>query len=77
TAAIAADTAQLSIADGVVVKFGQGAGIRVHDRLQSGVDTLLTSRHDHSALGEVEPQQAPRQAKAGDWLGVLAAPEVA
>lgn len=77
TAAIAADTAQLSIADGVVVKFGQGAGIRVHDRLQSGVDTLLTSRHDHSVMGEVEPQQAPRQAKAGDWLGVLAAPEVA
>jgi hypothetical protein len=78
TTAIAADTAQLSIADGVVVKFGQGAGISVRGGLHTGSSVVLTSSHDDSQMGPVQPQgPQTRVPQAGDWLGVLVAPEVA
>ena len=76
TAAIAADTAQLTIADGVVVKFGQGAGISVRGGLHTGSSVVLTSSHDDSQLGPLQPQGPQTRApQAGDWLGVLVAPE--
>ena len=74
--AIAADTAQLTIADGVIVKFGQGAGISVRGGLHTGSSVVLTSSHDDSQLGPVQPQGPQTRApQAGDWLGVLVAPE--
>ena len=73
SAALAADTAQLTIADGVVVKFGSGAGISVRDRLHTGANVLLTSESDDAALGAAYPQaQTPA---TGDWLGVLISKE--
>ena len=76
TTAIAADTAQLTIADGVIVKFGQGAGISVRGGLHTGSSVVLTSSHDDSQLGPVQPQGPQTRApQAGDWLGVLVAPE--
>lgn len=74
SAALAADTAQLTVADGVVVKFGPGAGISVRDRLHTGTNVVFTSDSDDAALGAVYPQtQTPA---AGDWLGVLISKEV-
>src|SRR5256885_12829283 len=76
TTAIAADTAQLTIADGVILKFGQGAGISVRGGLHTGSSVVLTSSHDDSQLGPVQPQGPQTRApQAGDWLGVLVAPE--
>lgn len=72
-AAQAADTAQLTVSDGVVVKFGPGAGINVRDRLQTGAHVVFTSQSDDAVLGPIQPQaQTP---EPGDWLGVLLAPE--
>ncbi|MGF6211501.1 hypothetical protein ABIE32_001366 [Comamonas sp. 4034] len=72
--ALAAGNAKLTIADGVVVKFGEGAGINVRDQLQTGSNVIFTSQFDDTALGATNPQsEAP---EAGDWLGVLVAKDV-
>ena len=62
--------AQLSIHDGVIVKFGPGAGLHVRDRLHTGAGVVLTSQQDDSALGPVDEAQ-PGSPQAGDWLGLL------
>ncbi len=67
--ALAAGNAKLSISDGVVVKFGEGAGINVRDQLQTGAHVLFTSQFDDSAIAATNPH--PGTAEAGDWLGVL------
>lgn len=75
-AATAADTAQLTIVDGVVVKFGQGAGISVRGGLHTGASVVLTSSHDDAQLGAVQASGATASLpQPGDWLGVLVAPE--
>ena len=53
----AADPAQLTIGNGVVVKFGQaqgdegdGSGIVVRGRLATGTDVVLTSERDEDGM---------------------------
>lgn len=53
--------AELTIQQGVVVKFGERAGLVVRDKLTTGTGTILTSAK------EDEVGQAPA---AGDWLGL-------
>lgn len=74
-AAHAADPAQLSVADGVVVKFGNGSGLYVRDRLITGPNVVFTSQADDQAGGQVGP--AAGTPGRGDWLGVIVAPSVA
>ncbi|MEN5178836.1 Ig-like domain-containing protein [Comamonas testosteroni] len=72
--ALAAGNAKLTITDGVVVKFGEGAGINVRDQLQTGSNVIFTSQFDDTALGATNPQaEAP---EAGDWLGLFVAKDV-
>lgn len=70
----AADPAQLSIADGVVVKFGSGAGIYVRDRLVTAPNVTFTSQADDTAGGQLGASAGTPQ--RGDWLGVIVAPSV-
>lgn len=65
----AADPAQLTIANGVVVKFGPGAGLQVRDRLFTGAGVTFTSMADDSVGGQV--RAAPGTPQRGDWLGLL------
>lgn len=60
--------AQLTIDDGVVVKFGADAGLRIHDGLQTGRHAVLTSVRDDTAAGQTGA--FPGAAIPGDWLGV-------
>lgn len=65
----AADRAQLTIADDVVVKFGTGAGLYVRDRLTTGSEVVLTSALDDKTGGQLGDE--PAIAAPGDWLGVM------
>jgi len=65
----AADTAQLTITDGVVVKFGAGAGLHVRNGLSTGENVILTSISDDQTGGQVS--EIATSAAAGDWLGVI------
>ncbi len=60
--------AQLTIDDGVVVKFGSDAGLLVRDGLQTGRHVVLTSVQDDSIGGRVEA--TPGLPVPGDWRGV-------
>ena len=70
----AADPAQLSIADGVVVKFGSGAGLYVRDRLTTAPNVTFTSQVDDQIGGQLGTTAGTP--KRGDWLGVIVAPSV-
>ena len=69
-----ADPAQLSIADGVVVKFGAGAGLYVRDRLVTAPNVTFTSQADDSVGGQLGVSAG--EPHRGDWLGVIIAPGV-
>ena len=78
----AADPAQLTIGNGVVVKFGQaqgdegdGSGIVVRGRLATGADVVLTSERDDQTGGQTGA--SPATAQRGDWLGLFLAPGLA
>lgn len=59
---------QLTVADGVTVKFGQDAQLVVRDQLATGKGVVLTSQKDDTAGG---PSGATAQKAApGDWRGV-------
>src|SRR5712692_936284 len=64
----APQAADLTIDDGVVVKFGPDAGIVVRDTLQTGKQTTFTSIQDDSALGQTGA--SPGMPAAGDWRGI-------
>ncbi len=60
--------ADLTIADGVTVKFGADAQLVVRDRLTAGQGVVLTSQKDDSVAGQTGASaQTPA---AGDWLGI-------
>lgn len=60
--------AELTIADGVVVKFSNQSRLVVRDKITVSKDAVLTSRKDASSGGSTAPaDQAPAQ---GDWYGV-------
>ena len=66
--AIAGDAvaaASLDVSDGVVVKFGQDAGITVRDTLHAGKNVVFTSLKDDTVGGQTNPiaQTAIRGAK--------------
>jgi hypothetical protein len=60
--------ADLTLEEGVVVKFGAGSQLVVRDRLLTQSGVILTSDKDDAVLGQA--LAAPGVAKAGDWLGV-------
>ncbi|SOD51611.1 hypothetical protein SAMN06296416_101737 [Pseudoxanthomonas wuyuanensis] len=60
--------AELTLQDGVVVKFGEDAGLVVRDKLVNGKGVVLTSSKDDSVGGQT--QAVPQQASVGDWRGV-------
>lgn len=66
-------TASLSVAEGVIVKFGAGAGLRVRGQLSTAAGVTLTSQADDQAGGQTGA--APGQPQPGDWLGIAVAPE--
>ena len=79
--ATAAD-AQLTVADGVVVKFGAGAnaqkpgsGLWVRGQLRTGSGVVFTSEHDSTAGTSVRSNSSSTPA-AADWLGVFLSDEV-
>jgi len=60
--------AELTLADGVVVKFGAGAQLVVRDKLTAGHGVVLTSRQDNSVGGTIaDGMPAPIP---GDWRGL-------
>ncbi|HEY6898582.1 MAG TPA: Ig-like domain-containing protein [Rhodocyclaceae bacterium] len=60
--------ADLTVAEGVVVKFGSDAGLAVRDKLTAGRATVFTSRKDDSSGGAVDASaQTPA---GGDWRGL-------
>ncbi|MDI1348671.1 Ig-like domain-containing protein, partial [Aquabacterium sp.] len=63
-----ARAADLTLDEGVVVKFGAGAQLVVRDRLVTQSGVILTSQNDDGVLGPSFAQA--RTAAAGDWLGV-------
>lgn len=63
--ALAAD---LTVADGVVVKFGADAKLVVRDKVSAGKSVVLTSRRDDTAGGQAGLQA--QSAAPGDWRGV-------
>lgn len=65
----AAEPAQLIVHEGVVVKFGPGAGLKVRDALRSAPGVVFTSRADDSAGGQTLPQAGTPA--PGDWQGLL------
>ncbi len=60
--------AELTLSDGVVVKFGDGAQLVVRDKLAGGEGVALTSLRDDSVGGQAHA--SPGRAQAGDWLGL-------
>ena len=60
--------ADLTLQDGVVVKFGQDAQLVVRDGLSTGDGVTLTSQKDDSTGGQAQP--AAQVPAAGDWLGL-------
>ncbi|MDO5087224.1 MAG: Ig-like domain-containing protein [Comamonadaceae bacterium] len=71
----AGDAAQLSVAEGVVVKFGVGAGLHVRDRLFTAPNVTFTSQADDATGGQLG--NSAGQPQRGDWLGIIVAPGVA
>jgi hypothetical protein len=61
----------LRINDGVVVKFGQDAGLQVRNQIHTGVGVTFTSQLDDSAGGQTNP--SPAAAAPGDWWGLFIA----
>lgn len=60
--------ADLTIDEGVVVKFGTDAQLVVRDRLNSGAGVILTSQKDDTNGGQANA--TAQSAAAGDWRGV-------
>ena len=60
--------AELTIADGVVVKFGQDAQLVVRDRIVAGSNVAFTSQKDDSVGGQTGT--AAGTPAAGDWRGI-------
>lgn len=60
--------ADLGVADGVVVKFGQGAQLVVRDSVSVGSGVVLTSERDDASGGQ--SGHGPQVPAAGDWLGL-------
>ena len=66
--ALPARTANLTIADDVVVKFAAGAAMTVRDGMQTGLRVQFTSIRDDADGGQTGPVvQTPA---AGDWQGL-------
>ena len=63
------------MAEGVIVKFGAGAGagLRVRGQLSTAAGVMFTSQADDQAGGQTGA--APGQPQPGDWLGIAVAPE--
>ena len=60
--------ADLTLADGVVVKFGADAQLTVRDRINAGKGIILTSQKDDSVFGQLGTNsQTPY---IGDWQGM-------
>jgi fibronectin type 3 domain-containing protein len=60
--------AELSIDDGVVVKFGTDAQLVVRDHFVAGKGVILTSRNDDGVIGQLN--QTHQSPELGDWLGI-------
>ncbi len=60
--------AQLTLDDGVVVKFGENAQFAVRDRIIPGKAMVFTSAKDDSFLGQIGA--LPQMPGLGDWRGV-------
>jgi len=66
--------ADLTIDDGVVVKFGRDAGLTVRDGLVARGNVTFTSLSDETIAGRTG--QAAATAAAGDWRGIRVEPYV-
>lgn len=69
-----AGAAQLTMDEGVVVKFGDGAGLVVRDTLRTDRDVEFTSLADDSVGGQSRPTTGTPH--TGDWSGVILDPAV-
>lgn len=67
-AMLPAQSADLGISDGVVVKFGSGAGVEVLDAVHLSNQATFTSVQDDTALGQTGP--ALGIPAKGDWTGL-------
>lgn len=63
-----ARAADLTVADGVVIKFGSDAQLVARDRLATGKGITLTSQKDDVIGGQTGA--APQVAASGDWRGL-------
>jgi hypothetical protein len=68
TVPVGAIAADLTIDDGVVVKFGADAQLVVRDRINTGNGITLTSQKDDATGGQTGT--APQTPVAGDWRGM-------
>lgn len=73
--AATAVAAGLTLRDGVVVKFGEGAGMVARDALKVGRSVTFTSLRDDATAGQTAPVAATPG--AGDWLGLRIEPSSA
>ncbi len=69
-----AQSASLTIDDGVVVKFSEGAGFKLRDRFTTGRDVVFTSLHDDAVAGQTAASAGLPE--AGDWRGVKVEPSL-
>lgn len=67
-APLALTAADLTVSDGVVVKFGTDAQLVVRDKVVSGKGVVLTSQKDDSVSGQTNA--TPQTAAPGDWQGL-------
>lgn len=70
--------AQLTVADGVVVKFGvsvdgtaSGAGLLVREQLRTGAGVVFTSERDDQTGIALRPVPSSAGPRKGDWVGLL------
>ncbi|WP_431112950.1 Ig-like domain-containing protein [Variovorax paradoxus] len=68
TVSVGAFAADLTIDDGVVVKYGADAQLVVRDRISTGKGITFTSQKDDGIAGQTGT--GPQAPAAGDWRGV-------
>lgn len=69
-----AQSASLTIDDGVVVKFSEGTGFKLRDRFTTGRNVVFTSLHDDAVAGQTSATAGLPE--AGDWRGVKVEPSL-
>jgi hypothetical protein len=68
--------ASLTLADNVILKFGQGRSMSLYGTLSQGSGNYFTSLKDDDYLGDTNGDNTAASPAKGDWLGIHLCPDV-